>query len=84
MSCVGHVEGIRKVRSACKILVGNLKGRDKLEDLGIDKDIELDMGLKGMLKKRGLHLSGSEQRSIAGFSGRENELSGSTKCKTTS
>jgi hypothetical protein len=51
MGCVGSVARIKNMRSECKILVGNLKGRNQLEDLGVDKTMQLNMGLKGMLKK---------------------------------
>jgi hypothetical protein len=33
---VGHVARTGKVRSACTILIGNMKGRGHLEDLGVD------------------------------------------------
>jgi hypothetical protein len=57
-----------KVRIAYKILVGNLKGRDQFEDLGVDKDMALNMGLEEILWVCGLHLSGSEQGLVVGSS----------------
>jgi hypothetical protein len=34
MRRAGHITHMREVRNAYKILVGNLKGRDHLKDLG--------------------------------------------------
>jgi hypothetical protein len=42
MRRVGHVECMRKVKNGYKISVENLKGRDHLEDLGVDGRIILD------------------------------------------
>jgi hypothetical protein len=46
----GHVARIGETRKAYKILVGNLKGRDHLEDLDGDESITV---LKYVLKKLG-------------------------------
>jgi len=39
---VGHVAHMREVRNAYRILLENLKGRNRLEVLGIDEMIILD------------------------------------------
>jgi hypothetical protein len=36
MILAGYVARVRKFRNAHKILVGKLKGRDHLEDIGVD------------------------------------------------
>jgi hypothetical protein len=40
--CAGHVAQIGEVRNAYKIVVKKVKGRDDLEDLGIDGKIILE------------------------------------------
>jgi hypothetical protein len=37
-----NIAHMREARNAYKIVVGNLKGRDHLEDLGIDRKIILE------------------------------------------
>jgi hypothetical protein len=39
MSCAGHVARMGEMRNSYDILLENLKGRDYLEELGIDKKI---------------------------------------------
>jgi hypothetical protein len=41
MRLLGHIDHMGELRSAYKILVENLKGRDHSEDLGIDGRIIL-------------------------------------------
>jgi hypothetical protein len=42
MRWVGHVERVEEIRNAYNTLVGNLKGRDNSEELGVDGRIILD------------------------------------------
>jgi hypothetical protein len=37
-----HIAPIGEMRNACKILFGNLKGRDNAEDIGVDGKIILE------------------------------------------
>jgi hypothetical protein len=39
MRWAGHVERMRKIRNAYKIMLGSLKGRNLSEDLGVDGKI---------------------------------------------
>jgi hypothetical protein len=36
MSCEGHVARMREMTNTYKMLVGNQKGRDNSEDIGVD------------------------------------------------
>jgi hypothetical protein len=45
MGGVGHVARMGEMRSAYKMLVGNLKGRNHSEDLGVDGRIILELTL---------------------------------------
>jgi hypothetical protein len=42
MGWVAHVALIGEMRNSCDILIGNPKGRDYWEDLGIDENIILE------------------------------------------
>ena len=49
-----------------RILVGSLKGRDKLKDMDIDLMIILKCILKNRMGGRGVNLCGSVDRPVAG------------------
>jgi hypothetical protein len=42
MRCTGHVAPTGEMRSAYKIMVGKLKGRDHVEDASIERRIILE------------------------------------------
>jgi hypothetical protein len=53
------------VRSACKILVGYLKGRDHSERLGIDEDMIIDVREIGWECVEWIHLAQDKNQWLA-------------------
>jgi hypothetical protein len=67
------------MRNACKILVGNLNGRDYLDDLGVDERIILEIIHKNNVGRSGKDSSGSGWGPVAGCCEHGNGLSYSIK-----
>ena len=62
-----------------RFLWGDMRKRDKLEDLGVDVRIILS-GSRGGMEKHILDYSGSGEGQVAGACEYGNEISGSIKC----
>ena len=76
---MGHVAGMGERRGAYRVLVGNLRERDHLEDPGAGGRIILKWIFRKWDGGHEQNRFGSEQGQVAGTCECGNELAGSTK-----